>query len=76
MNTVSKSALATAKRWPASANWRKLCNRVPEHEKNNGRRECYLAWRELKRRLSLQEGVENLLEASIKVESEKMVQHF
>ena len=34
-----------------------------------GHRECYLTWRELERRLPLQ-GVENLLEASIKVESE------
>ena len=69
-NTVSKSALATAEGWPASANWRKSCNRVPEHEKSNGNMECYLTWRELERRPSL-EGVEDLLEASIKVESEK-----
>ena len=38
---------------------------------SNGRRECYLAWCESERRLSLQEYVENLLDASIKVESEK-----
>ena len=31
-----KSALATANGWPASANWRKLCNRVSEHENGNG----------------------------------------
>ena len=34
-------------------------------------RECYLAWREFERRLSMQEGIGNYLEASIKVESEK-----
>ena len=39
------------------------------HERSNGNMECYLSWRELERRLSLQD-VENLLEASIKVESE------
>ena len=33
--------------------------------------ECYLALRESEGRLSLQEGVEYLLEASIEVESEK-----
>ena len=71
LSSASKSALATAEGWPASANWRKLCNQVPEHENSNGHRECHLAWCELERRLSLQEVVEDLLEASIKVESEK-----
>ena len=51
--------------------WRKLCNRVLEHEKGDGQGECYLCWRELERRLSLHEGIANLLEASIEVESEK-----
>ena len=40
-------------------------------EKSNGHWKCYLAWREFERCLSLQD-VENLLEASIKVESEKL----
>ena len=70
LSTDSKSALATAEGWPASVNWRKLCNWVPEHEMSNAHRECYLAWRELERRQSLQ-GVENLLEASHKVKTEK-----
>ena len=69
--SASKSSLATVEGWQVSAKWQKLCNRVPEHEKSNGHRECYLAWQELERRLSLQEGVKNLLESSIKVESEK-----
>ena len=38
----SKSPLATAQGWPASANWQKLCNRIPDHEKSNEHRECYL----------------------------------
>ena len=42
--SASKSSLATVKGWPVSAKWRKLCNRVPEHEKSNEYRECYLAW--------------------------------
>ena len=62
--------LATAEAWPTSANRQKLYKRVPKHEKSNGHRECYLTWRKLERRLSLQD-VENLLEASVKVESEK-----
>ena len=52
-------------------NWRKLCSRVPEHENSTGHWECYLASRELERCLSLQECVENLIETSLNVESEK-----
>ena len=33
-------------------------------------RECYLDWRELERRLSLQKGAEDLIQPSIKMESE------
>ena len=36
LNTTSKSALATGNGWPASANWRKLCNRESEPEKGDG----------------------------------------
>ena len=41
---ASKSAIAAAEGWPASANWWTLHNRIHGHEKNNGHRECYLAW--------------------------------
>ena len=71
LNTASKSALATAEGWPVSANWRKLCNTILEHENSNGHRKCYLALRELEKLLSLHEGVEDLHEASIKLESQK-----
>ena len=69
--SASKSALAKVEGWPASDKWRKLFNKILEHEKSNEHKKYYLAWWELKRRLSLQEGVENLLERSIKVESKK-----
>ena len=42
LSTAYKSVLTTAEGWPASANWLKLCNRVPEHPKSNGHRECYV----------------------------------
>ena len=71
LSTAFKSTLATDECWPASTNWRKLCDMVSEHEKCNGHKEYYLAWRELERRPSLQEGAEYLLEASFKVESYK-----
>ena len=53
LSSASKSALATGAGWPASAKWRNLCNRVPQREKSNWHRECYVAWREFERRLSL-----------------------
>ena len=40
LNTASKSALATAEGWSVSTKWRKLCNRVLEHEKSNGHRDA------------------------------------
>jgi len=42
---------------------------IPEHERSNTHRQCYLAWRE--RRLSCGKGVENILESSIEAESLK-----
>ena len=51
LSAASKSA--TAEVWPACANRRRLRNRVLEHERSNGHRECYLARRELDRSLSL-----------------------
>ena len=46
LSSASKSALATAESWPASYRCRKLCHRVPEHDKSNGHRERYLALRD------------------------------
>ena len=71
ISTSSKSALASPDGWSAAGKWGKLYNRIPEHEKSNGHRGCYLAWRELERRLSSDRGVDNLLEASIETESVK-----
>ena len=66
-----KSALASPEGWPACKKWRKLFDRIPEHERSTGHRECYLAWRELQRRISSGTNIENFLEASIEAESVK-----
>ena len=66
MITVSITAIDVAEGEPASTNWWKLHNRMHGHEKNNGHRKCYLARRQWKWRLSLQEGVVDLLETSKK----------
>ena len=44
---------------------------IPEHERDNTHRQCYLAWCELERRLSCGKGAENILESSIEAESFK-----
>ena len=57
--------------YAATGKWRKLCNRIPEHERSNVHRECYLAWRELERRFLFGKGIETYLESSIKLQSTK-----
>ena len=67
----ARSALASPGGWPASSKWRKLCVRVREHEKSKNHKECYIAWRELERRLLPGKGVDSLLEASFQTEAVK-----
>jgi len=69
-NETSKSRLA-ASGYAANTKWRKLANRIPEHEKSNVHKDCYLAWRDLERRLRSSTCVENLLEASFQSETAK-----
>jgi len=65
----SKSALANPDGYPASGKWRKLRERVPEHERSNVHRECYLAWRELERRLKNEKGIDSLLKTTINLKA-------
>ena len=67
----ARSALASPGGWSASAKWRKLSVRVREHEKSKNHKECYIAWRELGRRLLPGKGVGSLLEASFQTEALK-----
>ncbi|XP_061449442.1 calsenilin isoform X4 [Rhineura floridana] len=69
--SASKSALVSAEGWDSNGKWRKLSYRIPKHEKGNSHRECYLAWRELERRLLSETGVDIILEASMKTEAVK-----
>lgn len=39
------SMLATAEGWSASHNWRKLHARVPEHERSETDKSCYIQWK-------------------------------
>ncbi|XP_065671742.1 uncharacterized protein LOC136089618 [Hydra vulgaris] len=70
-NLSSRSVLASPDGYTATDKWRKLCNRIPEHERSNVHRDCYLAWRELERRFLFGKGIETYLESSIKLQSTK-----
>jgi len=49
----------------------RLWERLPEHERGNAHTKCYLAWRELQRRLEADADVDLLLEKSILPEAER-----
>ncbi|XP_065667580.1 uncharacterized protein LOC136087888 [Hydra vulgaris] len=67
----SRSVLASPGGYAATGKWQKLCNRIPEHERSNVHRKCYLDWRELERRFLSGKGIETYLESSIKLQSTK-----
>ena len=67
----SMSALASPGGWTAGTKWRKVSVRVQEHEKSKSHKECYIAWKELERRLLSGKGVDSLLEASYQTEAVK-----
>ncbi|XP_013777812.1 zinc finger MYM-type protein 1-like, partial [Limulus polyphemus] len=69
--SASMSALVSAEGWDANGKWQKLSHRIPKHEKDNGHRECDLAWRKLESYLLSETGVDTIFEASIKTEAVK-----
>ena len=71
INNGSKSKLAFPDCWGANDSWKRLWERLPEHEGGNARIKCYLAWRELQRRLEADADVDLLLEKSVLSEAER-----
>ncbi|CAL4160085.1 unnamed protein product, partial [Meganyctiphanes norvegica] len=65
------STLVSAEGWGVNVRWQKLYLRIPSHERGNPHKKCYLAWRELERRLVSGTGVNVILESSIKSEALK-----
>ena len=47
INISSKSLLASKDGWPKSKGWKKLYNRIPEHQNSSTRSACYVKWRML-----------------------------
>ena len=67
----SQSILASANGWSTEQKWRKLFDRLPEHEHSTARKKCYLAWREVERCLEEPSGVDMLTDERILSEAQK-----
>lgn len=71
LKELSSSALSSSTGWGIEKKWKKLWDRVPEHERSNVHKKCFIAWRELERRLQVNSSVNILLESEIQSESTK-----
>ena len=67
----SQSILASANGWGTAQKWRKLFDRLPEHEHSTAHKKYYLAWRETERRLGESSGVDMLNDKFILSEAQK-----
>ena len=68
---VGVSVLCSVDGWSMNMGWKKLYNRVPEHEHSISHRQCYLQWHTTERRLSVTAGVNMQLEKRLLSEMEK-----
>ena len=60
IENASQSRLVSTNGWGPNDSWKRLWERLPEHERGNPHKKCYLAWRELQRRLEVDAGIESL----------------
>ena len=67
----TQSSLASPGGWTAERKWKKLWERVPEHEKSDSHKKCYFSWLELQRRLENDAGIDVIIEGNILSEAEK-----
>ena len=54
----STGHLVSINGWSSDVGWKKLYDRVPEHEKSVAHRESYVEWREVERRLKKDAGID------------------
>jgi Domain of unknown function (DUF4371)/hAT family C-terminal dimerisation region len=71
LNELSSSALSSSTGWGIQKKWKKLWDRVPQHERSNVHKKCFIAWRELERRMQVNSSVNMLMESEIQSESTK-----
>ena len=66
--------LARKSGYGVDSKWRKLYDKIPEHERSNTHKECYLKWRELQIRLEKATSVDNQLIDQIRSDTQKWKQ--
>ena len=71
-NLTTTSVLASMG-WGTYRKWKKLWERIPEHEHSNAHKACFLTWRERERRLKQDSGIHMLLESELKSEVNKWI---
>lgn len=69
--TPVQSSFASADGWGPEKKWKKLWDRIPEHEKSGAHKKCYLSWRELQRRVENNAGIDVIIEENILSEAAK-----
>lgn len=67
----TQSSLASPSGWSIEKKWKKLYERIPEHERNASHKRCYLAWRELQIVLESSIGIDASFEMNVLSEAQK-----
>ncbi|XP_013778022.1 uncharacterized protein LOC106462625 [Limulus polyphemus] len=68
---LQRSIMASKQGWGTEQKWKKLFDRLPQHENSTAHKNCYLAWRELERRLESDTGIDVMSHKVIMSETEK-----
>ena len=66
-----QSSFSSRDVWGTEKKWKKLWDRIPDHEKSDAHKNCYLLWRELQRRLENDTGINVIIEENVSSEAEK-----
>ena len=66
-----QSSFSSHDGWGTEKKWKKLGDRIPDHEKSDAHKNCYLRWRELQRCLENDAGINVIIEENISSEAEK-----
>ena len=68
---ASRSKLASAHGHSVNDRWKKLHDKIPEHESSNSHKQCYMQWRQLQRSLTEGSTIEALMLENIKSNMDK-----
>ena len=68
---ASRSKLASAHGHSVNDRWKKLQDKIPEHERSNSHKQCYMQWRQLQRSLTEGSTIEALMLENIKSNMDK-----